>query len=853
MDETYSLSDVRAMSSGQPEVFSLDAVRAMQAGDSSLTDTHGRALTNGGAPAAAYKVAEAMGTPEGRAEAVRLGLGALRGASDIGNTLLNGGAWLADKLTPGGAPNLVDANRQREASLNQFFDERIPQGNVSAGVGRLGMNVAGTAGVGPALAAPVRALGGSVPAISALANAIESGGMTTGTNLARTAPVAARVGDMALRVGGGAVTGGASAGLVDPSSAGAGAAVGGALPVVVGALGAAGRAGRNVYRAATMPSDVKMARDIAQIGGADPQNLDQLAQMRDALRQHGPSLIPGAEPTVPQILQQPGISQLQRTVKAANPGVLAARESEQNAARLEALNRIAPVSGTVQQAAEDAGNAIADAVIPARNAEMANVSRLFESVDPFNETSINLPIDEMKAARAKFVGPGTFGSGAAVDQAINTAEGLGTQALPAVQPVRSGKGAGTLLQAVRAAGGINPNSAGGMNREIIELGRKQTGTTGLVNSKGPTIDRLAVSMRERGFIPDEDPATLLNAIRSSLAGEAHYGSDVPENAFRGALERSMGDAPQAASIARPVTFQEVQNLRSSIGEARSAAVRNGNAKEAAALGQMVRDIDARVNAVSQGLGSPGEHFPPDITGTWKEAIAAHKARKLRFDTGPQASIFRTGSDGMPQVQGAEIPAKFFGASRSQVENAQAFRRLVADDPRLMGDLRRYAVTDAAGQVDRLGNLTNAKFNRWLDARSGATGEIFNESQRAILKAVADDLRRADLAESMARSSGSDTAQKVGDMMRLGLLDSPGAGFVASRVPGGRTLLDFVRGPAQAAKAERMAGLLANPERVGGLLDTFIATQQPQGYGLLSAAADPMLYRAAPLLLTGPNR
>jgi hypothetical protein len=739
MDQTYSLSDVRAMSSGQPEVFSLDAVRAMQRADTSLTDTNGRSLSVGGAPAAAFKVAEAMGTPQGRAEAVRLGLGALRGASDIGNTVLNGGAWLADKLTPGGAPNLVDANRQREDSLNQFFDERIPQGNVSAGVGRLGMNVAGTAGVGPALAAPLRAVGGSVPAISALASAIESGGMTTGANLARTAPVAARMGDMALRVAGGAITGGASAGLIDPSSAKAGAVVGGALPVVVAGLGEAGKAVNAAYRSASIPRDAKLARDMAGLAGVDTQNLDEVAQMRDALRQEGPSLIPGAEPTVPQIVQTPGMSQLQRSVKAASPTLLNAREAEQNAARLEALNRIAPVSGTTQQAAEDAGNAISRAAIPARQAETQRVSNLFDAVDPQGEARFQLPIDRMEQAQARYLGPGTFGSGRDARAAIKTAQ--------------------------------------------------------------------------------------------ELTQEGAAAADQP----------------------RLVTFDEVQNLRSSLNETWNQAKLRGNAREAAALQQMIRDVDQSVKAVSQGHGGVGEYFPPDTVDRWKGAIAAHSAKKLRFDTGPQAALFRQGGDGMPLVQGAEIPSKFFGASRSQVENAQAFRRLVADDPQLMGDLRRYAVTDAANQVDQFGNLTNAKFNRWLAARSGATGEIFSEPQRAILKAIADDLRRAGSAESLGRAGGSDTAQKAASMLRLGLLDNPTTSYAASRIPGGRSVLDFFRGPAQAAKAERIGGLLANPERTAGLLDSYILSQQPRSMGLLNLAADPTLYRTAPLLLTAPSR
>ena len=43
-------------------------------------------------------------------------------------------------------------------------------------------------------------------------------------------------------------------------------------------------------------------------------------------------------------------------------------------------------------------------------------------------------------------------------------------------------------------------------------------------------------------------------------------------------------------------------------------------------------------------------------------------------------MFRMGGDGMPQIQGAEIPGKFFGASRSQVDNAQAFEKVVHSSP-----------------------------------------------------------------------------------------------------------------------------------------------------------------------------
>jgi hypothetical protein len=638
-----------------------------------------------------------------------------RGAKDVIDTGAEGLAWAWDKVTGTDPANgeyaRVRAMNQagRDQWVQQNADEILPH------IQRLAGNALATAPVTGALGAGAVAAG--LPRLGA---AIGSGGMTVGPGLSLPANVA-------TRAAGGAINGYVSAGLVDPDSAPTGAAIGAVAPPALQAVGAAGRAIKSAY---TGRGDVGLARDITRLADVDPSDSAAVGQLRDALRQQGPSLIPGAEPTVPQILQTPGLSQLQRSVKAANPGALGVREGDQGVARMEALNRIAPVGGTVQQAAEEAGNSIAGYALPARQAQTQRVSRLFDAVDPNGDARFMLPVDRMKAAQDKYLGAGTFGSGGAAQSAIGTAEAL---------------------------------------------------------------------------------------------------------------------SANAAGAARPVTFDEVQNLRSSLNENWKRARMSGNAREAAALQQMIRDVDSGVQAVSQGHGQPGEVFPQDMVQRWREALDAHAAKKQQFDTGPQASMFRMGGDGQPQIQGAEIPSKFFSGSRSQVENAQSFRRLVQDDPQLLGDLRRYAMTDAAGQVDRFGNLTNAKFNRWLDARSGATGVIFNDQQRATLKAVGDDLRRADTAESLGRSSGSDTAQKTANMLRLGFLDNPLAGILASHVPGGQAALELMRRPLMVNKAERFAGLLADPERVAGLLELHLDRQAPVAGGLLGMSLDPAMHRFAPLL------
>lgn len=735
----YTLDDVRRMGAGDAsKTYTLQDVAAMRS-EPAPAETR-RPVQVPGIPDAMFNTALHLMRPEGRAEVGRMALGGVRGAADIGNTLLGAGAWLADKVTPG----VAQANRERSQSLDQFFTDRVPPNDPAFLMGRVATNIAGTAGVGPALAAPLRGIAAASPTASALVNAVGTGGMSTGV------PTMGRAADLAIRSLGGAVTGGASAALVGPDSVGTGALVGGALPGGLQLAGKAASAAGRQLRNLRTPADARLAREVATMAGVDPASVDGLAAVRDALRQQGPSLVPGAQPTVPQLLQTPGLSQLQRSVKTVSPATLANHEAAQNAARLEVLNRVAPVTGTVQQAAEDAGNAIAGWAGPARARAGQRVNRLFDAVDPLDETRFLIPLPEMRAAQSNFLGRGTFGSGASAQRAIDTAEGIGTELVP-----------------------------------------RMPGATG---------------------------------------------------------------AEDMTRLGRPVPFREIQNLRSSIGEAAQAADAKGFAREAAALNGMKREIDARVAAVSRGHGMPGEAFPADTVSAWHEALDAHQFKKLQFDTGPQRSMFRLGGDGQASIQGAEIPGKFFNASRAQVEDAQAFRRLVGNNPELLDDLRRYAVTDAAGQVDRLGNLTSAKFNKWLDARSGATGVIFNEQQRAMLKAVADDLRRADRAESLGRVTGSDTAQKAAGMLRLGLLDSPGTSFVAGKVPGGQAFVDFLRGQVRSSRADRLSGLLVDPERTAGLLDSFIAAQRPSAtQGMLSEAIDPLLSRSAPVLLSGRDR
>ncbi|MFN7611061.1 MAG: hypothetical protein ACK5QX_09030, partial [bacterium] len=101
--------------------------------------------------------------------------------------------------------------------------------------GKLGAEVAGTAGAGGVLAKGVAAIPQVATRAPLLINALQSGGFSLGGTTGN------RLADLAIRTAGGAASGGAAAGLVNPEDAGTGALIGGALPGAVQAAGAAGR------------------------------------------------------------------------------------------------------------------------------------------------------------------------------------------------------------------------------------------------------------------------------------------------------------------------------------------------------------------------------------------------------------------------------------------------------------------------------------------------------------------------------------------------------------------------------------------------------------------------------------
>lgn len=763
--------------------------------------------------------------------------GAVRGAGSIGSTLMAAGELLPSRMIPrvaaGGniLPDMkADAERRAgmDAGLQSMGAE--PDSWMYKG-GKLAGEIAGTAGTGNALALGARGLGASPTVV----NALRSGGMSVGG--------ATGGGALAARIAGGSATGAASTALINPEDAGMGAIVGGVLPAVAVGVGRGAQAVGNAYRNFTPSKEMQAATKFARAVGLTREEL------RQAVSIQAPSMIQGYQQTVPQILQNPTASQIQRNLKTAGNDAIGGAERLQQSQYRAAMENIAAIDLSVQDAASRAGGAIQDYAKPAFQKAGERVNNLFESVDPFGQTKFQIPVAEMTAAKNKYLGAGSFGSGASAEKALKVANEISTEALPAVKATASAKPSENLEQFIRKQGGMRSDS--GLTGESRALSNKQTGTTGLINNKsGKSSQELAESAYERGFISEPDSGMLMEALQGRGGRNLTANDSLNmEQSWQAMAERAMGDAPEAAKITKNVSFNELQNMRSSLGEAWGEASAKGRNKEAAALKQMILEIDGRVKTVAAGKGNPDEYFAPDMVKTWREAIDAHSAKQLQFKTGPQSAMFRQGADGQASIQGAEIPAKFYSGNRSQVEDAKAFKKLIGNRTDLADEMKRYAMTEGANTSNQAGDLTS-KFTKWMKSRSGANRELFSEQENATLREVGKAVEKSLRAENLERVTGSDTAQKIKTMESMGLMDNKFINGLVSKTPiVGRYLdagLMSLRNTAAQSQTNELAKLLANPQAMQNALTKKKIT--PQEANMLTKILTQGASRTAPALI-----
>lgn len=278
-------------------------------------------------------------------------LGLLRGAAGIGNTLLAAGDKIDEWLGTAPRRSLEDlVTGKKPKTPYEQRAEGIDQGLIAMGAdpdsyffkgGKIAGELAGTAGTGPLIGGAVKA----IPLAAPLGEAIATSGMSSGALKG--------VAGGATKVAGGATSGGAQLGMIDPDSAGVGAAIGGALPGVFGAGAKVGDVAADMLRPLFESGQKTIsARQLFQMAADPEKSLQALKSYNEA----GQQLVPGSVPTVAAITGDTGLAGLQRALKnqASEHGgfsaALTGLETAQNTARTKYLEEIAGNPGKIETA-----------------------------------------------------------------------------------------------------------------------------------------------------------------------------------------------------------------------------------------------------------------------------------------------------------------------------------------------------------------------------------------------------------------------------------------------------------------------------------------------------------------------
>ena len=198
------------------------------------------------------------------AEKANLAAGAVRGAGSIGATLLTPYDLLAGNTQSIGNPERRQAIEEGLRSMGADPESAAFQ------VGKIGAEIAGTAGAGSALAKGLGMIPGVASRAPALINALRTSGMTTGATPVTTGAKAA---DLALRAGAAGTTGALAGGMINPEDAGTAGAISAAIPLAAPVARQGATAARKILGTTTGVGDeaLSQAFQAGKAGGAQAQ------------------------------------------------------------------------------------------------------------------------------------------------------------------------------------------------------------------------------------------------------------------------------------------------------------------------------------------------------------------------------------------------------------------------------------------------------------------------------------------------------------------------------------------------------------------------------------------------------
>lgn len=311
--------------------------------------------------------------------------------------------WLGKGLEAAGAEEtgkaIQEDIRKRREQFGKEYELRRQANPISAGAGELTSEIATTLPVGGIIGKPLMAAGrGVATAAPRVGQSLEATGravQSAGFDVAPATTILGRAGNAALRVGGGAITGGASAGLINPENVAEGVVAGGifgalAKPIGEALGGAARRFATDVTPEARSYADTVLfdvAKEMKTPVKQLPQDMtdwitaEALKAFKEGKKIDAAAMIRKAEfeklgikPLLGQVTRNPSQFAQERNLRGASPAI-AQRLEEQNM-RLQGIFDV-PAAGATEP--YQAGNLIKNALQQSDDAAKEQISRLYQA------------------------------------------------------------------------------------------------------------------------------------------------------------------------------------------------------------------------------------------------------------------------------------------------------------------------------------------------------------------------------------------------------------------------------------------------------------------------------------------
>ena len=239
----------------------------------------------------------------------------------------------------------------------------------------------------------------------------------------------------------------------------------------------------------------------------------------------------------------------------------------QNEARKAMIEGVAPTADNQATLPPTSRASLAQTWCPPRPCTGKQADKLYAALDAAAEehgAAMTLPFDALNSTAKRLVGRGVVDKGQV--PAI-----LGEAGHQGSYPRHQGHHRGhqghrpsyVLAQALRKNGGIRNTNLDGTAHDLQgEIDHVRTFTKNIVNNQkgSKTIDDMADLMHQQGWLPDNDPNTLLNHLRDpDLANATKRAVEDPDAAFKAMFERGTTETP--SRLAPPPTRSPTRPCR----------------------------------------------------------------------------------------------------------------------------------------------------------------------------------------------------------------------------------------------------------------------------------------------------